>query len=199
MAATEGSVSQWISRLKAGDRAAAGPLWQRYFSRLVGLARRRLQGMPDRAVDAEDIALSAMNSFCRRAEQHQGASGLVADRDDLWSLLCDIAHNKVCDLWRRAASLKRGGLARATPGREQDSDDDLLARQLGKGPTPEEAVLLAEEVDHLLALLREDERRVALLKLDGHSNEEAHQMLGVGLATVERKLRAIRKKWGGLP
>ena len=33
------SVTRWIDLLKAGDPAAAQPLWQRYFEQLVRLAR----------------------------------------------------------------------------------------------------------------------------------------------------------------
>ena len=35
---SQGSVTAWIDQLRAGDRAAAQPLWQGYFQRLVGLA-----------------------------------------------------------------------------------------------------------------------------------------------------------------
>jgi hypothetical protein len=43
---SEGSVSHWISELKAGDPAAAQTLWERFFRRVVGLARKKLQGPP---------------------------------------------------------------------------------------------------------------------------------------------------------
>jgi hypothetical protein len=39
---TPGLVTAWIEQLKAGDAAAAAPLWQGYFRRLVGLARQSL-------------------------------------------------------------------------------------------------------------------------------------------------------------
>src|SRR4051794_23659125 len=45
----EGSVTRWISLLKEGDHAAASPLWEKYFHRLVALARNRLRGTPRRA------------------------------------------------------------------------------------------------------------------------------------------------------
>src|SRR5207249_6675395 len=63
----DSSVSAWIDRLKDGDPAAAQPLWERYFGRLVGLARDRLRGAARRAADEEDVALSAFDSFCRGA------------------------------------------------------------------------------------------------------------------------------------
>jgi hypothetical protein len=36
------SVTQWIAQLRAGDDVAAGKLWERYFHRLAGLARKHL-------------------------------------------------------------------------------------------------------------------------------------------------------------
>jgi hypothetical protein len=39
---SRGSVTAWISRLKAGE-AAAQPLWERHFRRLVALARSKLR------------------------------------------------------------------------------------------------------------------------------------------------------------
>ena len=79
------SVSEWLGQLRDGDPAAAQKLWQRYFLRLVGLARTKLQGTPRRAADEEDVALSAFDSFCRGAEQ--GRFPQLSDRDNLWDLL----------------------------------------------------------------------------------------------------------------
>ena len=80
-----GSVSHWLGLLKAGDSTAAQPLWQRYFARLVGLARAKLRGTPRRAADEEDVALSAFDSFCRAAGQNRFPR--LLDRDDLWQVL----------------------------------------------------------------------------------------------------------------
>jgi hypothetical protein len=63
-----GSVTCWIQQLKAGERAATQALWESYFQRLVARARRQLAGVPRRAADEEDVALSAFDSFCRAAE-----------------------------------------------------------------------------------------------------------------------------------
>ena len=45
--------------------AAAQKIWERYFQRLVGLARKKLEGVPRRSFDEEDVALSAFDSFFR--------------------------------------------------------------------------------------------------------------------------------------
>jgi len=62
-AAFEGSVTRWIHQLQAGDRAAAQELWNRYFQRLVGLARCKLQGAQRRAADEEDVVLRRLREL----------------------------------------------------------------------------------------------------------------------------------------
>src|SRR5205823_14474513 len=94
----EGSVTRWISRLKRGDRAAAQPLWQAYFHRLVALARDRLRGTPRRAADEEDVALAAFDSFYRRAERGQFPK--LEDRDELWQRRFALTVRKAGDLTR---------------------------------------------------------------------------------------------------
>ena len=65
----EHSVSWWIRGLKHGDEDAAARLWERYFERIVRLARARLKGAPRRVADEEDVALSAFRSLCAGAER----------------------------------------------------------------------------------------------------------------------------------
>jgi hypothetical protein len=77
-----GSVTYWLHQLQAGDPQGAQHLWERYFIRLVGLARNKLQESPRRAADEEDVALSAFTSFCRGAEG--GRFPRLQDRDNLW-------------------------------------------------------------------------------------------------------------------
>lgn len=55
----DGSVTKLLKEFKEGDPAAVEALWQRYFARLVALARRRLQNQRRLiAADEEDAALS---------------------------------------------------------------------------------------------------------------------------------------------
>ena len=88
------SVSQWIDGLKAGDDAAAARLWQRYFRRLINLARKKLGDSPRRAADEEDVAISAFQSFCQRAKEDRFPD--LLDRDDLWHLIVRITERKAC-------------------------------------------------------------------------------------------------------
>lgn len=69
MSHSDDSVSQWIDGLKAGEEAAAAKLWQRYYLRLVGLARKKLGDSPRRVADEEDVVLNAFQSFCQRRKR----------------------------------------------------------------------------------------------------------------------------------
>src|SRR5262245_33574347 len=103
----QGSVSRLLERLQEGDEAAVQPLWERYFRRMVSLARTKLLGAPRRVADEEDLALSAFHSFCRLADE--GKFPDVLDRDSLWRLLVTMIVRKAAHLARDQSRLKRGG------------------------------------------------------------------------------------------
>ena len=188
----DGSVTRWLGPLQAGDEAAVEALWERYFGRLVGLARKRLAGSPRRAADEEDAALSAFESLCRAAEG--GRFPRLLDRDDLWHLLVVITTRKAANLAKREAARKRGG-GRVRAEAELP-DGPGLADVLAREPDPAFAAQTAEEYRHLLDLLADEElRRVAVWKLEGHTNEEIAGKLGRAVGSVERKLRLIRGLW----
>jgi DNA-directed RNA polymerase specialized sigma24 family protein len=196
---SDGSVSHWLGRLQAGDHAAAQQLWQRYFRRLVGLARRKLRDAPRRVADEEDVALSAFDSFCRGAEQ--GRFPQLGDRDDLWRLLFTLTARKAFDLVRDQRRQKRGGGAvrgdSALLGPEGSSEDEAgLQQVLGREPTPEFAAQVAEECQRLLDRLSDDElRAVALAKMEGDTTAQIAAKLGRSPRSVERKLQLIRSLW----
>lgn len=182
---SSGSITHWLSRLQAGDSDAAHPLWDRYFQRLVQLARSRLVGMSRRSADEEDVAIDAFDSFCRDAAR--GRFPRLEGREDLWRLLIVITAQKASDLTRRERALKRGGLL--------DPAVDL-ADVIGSEPTPEFAAQVAEEFQRLLDALPDAElRSIAVRKMEGYSNEEIAFQLGCVPRTVERRLRVIRSLW----
>jgi RNA polymerase sigma factor (sigma-70 family) len=196
-----GSVTNWIEQLRAGDAAAAQRLWERYFSRLVGLARRKLQGLRRGAADEEDVVLSAFDSFYRGLEQ--GRFPQLDDRHNLWELLVVITVRKGIDLCQRETRQKRGGGKIAG----ESALDGLLGSEdggagieqvVGAEPTPELAAQAADELQRLLGVLpKEEVRAVALLKLEGYTNAEIADRLGCAEVTVERRLSLIRSLWKG--
>jgi DNA-directed RNA polymerase specialized sigma24 family protein len=186
------SVTLWIDRLRGGDAAAAQKLWEAYFQRLVRLARARLRDLPLVIADEEDVALSAFDSFCRGAMR--GRFPRLADRDDLWQVLFFVTQRKAIDLIQSESRDKRDWRRRSDGG---SPDAPPAAGLAGKEPDPAFAALVAEECRRLLAFLPDDEARtIAVRKMEGHTNEETAAELGCSLATVERRLKLIRREWG---
>ena len=183
-------VTVWLEQLKAGDPAAAKPLWDGYFRRLVALARARLRSLPRVAADEEDVALSAFDSFCRGVGE--GRFPRLDDRDDLWQVLFVITTRKAIGLVRHTTREKRGGKAVFNPSGSTTEWNDVASA----GPSPELAAEVAEEFARLLAILADGQlQQVAICKMEGYTNEEIAVKLNRSIPTVERKLAAIRTIW----
>jgi RNA polymerase sigma factor (sigma-70 family) len=181
------SVTHWIHQVKGGDSLAAQKLWEEYFPRLVGLARKKIQGRPSRCTEPEDVAQEAFASFFRRAEG--GRFPQLADRNDLWRLLVVITARKAIDHLAHAGRLKHGGGA-------LHLEPSLLEEVVGHEPTPEFAAEVKEQFECLLGKLRDEQlRKIAAWKLEGYTNKEIARMLDCALVTVERRLRLIRTTW----
>jgi DNA-directed RNA polymerase specialized sigma24 family protein len=194
----EGSVTAWIEQLRRGDQRAANPLWERYYARLIRLARRTLRGARCTAIDEEDVVLSAFNSFCSAVRQ--GRFPALLDRDGLWRLLLTLTEHKAIDVRRHEGAAKRGGglvvLATTLEQAAPEGEEAGLAALPSREPTPAFAALVADECQRLLRLLGDDQlRTLALLKLEGYGHEEIARRLGCGVRTVERKLGIIRTWW----
>lgn len=195
----QGSVTFWIGDLKAGDQAAAQPLWERYFGRMVNLARAKLRTARRRGADAdeEDAALSAFDSLCAGAAR--GHYPQLTDRDDLWRLLLVITARKAFDMVERERRLKRGGgrvTGEADLPQAEDGPSRGLEQVIGAEPSPEFAAMVAEECRNRLEDLGDDIlRRIALEKMEGYTNEEIANRIGCSVRTVVNKLKLIRMKW----
>jgi RNA polymerase sigma factor (sigma-70 family) len=184
---SEGSVTCLLAPAQAGDPAAVQQLWERYFRRLVGLARKRLRGAAPAGGDAEDVALSAFTSFWRNAER--GRFPQLADRDGLWRLLVVITARKAAHLLRDEQHEPQA------PGGAAGPD---LERLLSRGPTPELAAQMAERYRRLLESLGDrDLELVAVWRMEGYTVEEIAARLGCVARTVKRKLGLIRDIWEG--
>ncbi len=197
------SITGWLGELREGDQAAAQPLWERYFAKLVVVARGKLKRLRPTAADEdeEDAALSAFNSFCTGAAH--GKFPQLADRDDLWRLLVVITARKAMAQANRHGRQKRGGGRVISEvvlfGRDVDVGEGPLAgleQVAADGPTPEFAAMMAEQCRILLDALGDDSlRQVALSRMEGYNNDEIAEQLGCARRTVARRLELIRKTW----
>jgi RNA polymerase sigma factor (sigma-70 family) len=198
---SDGSVTRWITALRAGDPAAAQPLWERYYRRLVSLARQKLRSSRRREADEEDVVQGAFHSFFRGLAQ--GRFPKLNDRDDLWRLLVVITARKALDQVAQERAKKRGGgtlqgESRIIPG--GDFDGTAIEQVVGDEPTPEFAAQVAEQYERLLKLLGNDTlRKVAVWKMEGLTKAEIAARLDCHPRSVARKLDVIRTIWEGRP
>ena len=191
------SVAGWIKQLGQGDDDAAADIWEAFFPRIVALARVRLKGAR-RESDEDDVAASVFESLYRGVVD--GRLAQVGNRDELWRLLAAITQRKVADHLRHRTRVKRGsGAVRgdsafiSPDGRETATGFDTLP---GTIPEPDLLAIFNEEYERLPGSLRDDTlRRVVVCRMEGYSNSEIAQQLGITERAVERKLQLIRDKW----
>jgi DNA-directed RNA polymerase specialized sigma24 family protein len=178
----DGSITVWLAGFKQGDPDAVQKIWERYYGRLISLARSVLDTTPRGESDEDDVVQSAFKSFYFRTVQ--GRFPRLCDRDDMWKLLMTITVRKA--LQRRRRENRHGSHP------VEAIMDELAAQE----PDPHLAMVFSEEFNRLLTLLGGEElRQVALGKLEGYTNVELAEKLGRSLSFVERKLRIIRRIW----
>lgn len=182
-----GSVTYLFAMVRQGDAAAFGPLWHRFFPRLVGLARKRLSGRAAVADDAEDAAQAALISFWSQIRSGEYLQDLC--RGSLWNLLATITVRKVGKQLRREAAARRGSgqVTAAADLAGEQSFEELL----GVLPTQELDLQAAELMETLPSELQE----LAMLRLLGHSTEEIAVQLDCTRRKVQRKLELVRLRW----
>jgi RNA polymerase sigma factor (sigma-70 family) len=190
-------VIDWLNQLTAGEAAAAQRLWERYFGQLVRLAIKRLGDLPRRDFDEEDVALSAMRSFFSGVAANRFPR--LEDENDLWRLLVTITARKAAAQAKRLGRQKRGGgkvRGESAWSKPEASLGAGIEQVMGTEPTPEFAAMVAEDYRRLLGEL--DDKSLYLVachRMEGYTNEEVAEKLGVTVRTVERKLARIRRRW----
>lgn len=186
----ENTVTQWIASLKQGDEEAARLLWQRFFDQVRNYARQGL-GVISRSVqDEEDLALSAFHALCQGARQ--GRFRQLENRDDLWQLLVMITARKASNARRKQFARRDIVASDVATGSSGGISLDALAAGYA---SPEFAEALCLESRELLAVLDDKLQAVALLRLQGYTNEEIAKLRGRSVKTVERYLHLIRLHW----
>jgi len=193
------NVTGWIAKLGDGDDQAAHAIFDRYYERIVKLARRNLRAGRCREADEEDVAVNAMHSFFRGAGE--GRFPVLNDRDDLWKILVTITIRKASAQLRRenAAIRDQRNVRGESIFIRKEGDAERAGGfdgNVGADPTPEFAALMAEKCDEMLEQLDDDSlRAVALYKLQGFTHKEIAEKLGKVEETVNRKVKRIRQRW----
>ncbi len=180
------SVTRWINELKKGDAAAADLLWQFLQSRLIALASRQVGFSV--SYDKEDVALDAFATLCEGIREGRYE---IANRNALWSLLGVITINGARKRSRNEKRLRRGGSFTRTKSNDKTLDS-ITTNEL----SPEDSYFALEECKRLLSILpNENLKRLAVLKVDGYTNEEVAEIMNCTRRSVQRRLKLIREIW----
>ncbi len=199
---TDDDVTVWFRALETGDQAAAFKLWDYCYPRLLRYARAKLPENLRKALDEEDVALSALKSLCAGAQE--GSLQTVQNRTELWKLLTCITARKAHGYVKHETRQKRGGgkirgesifLSGGERGEDAASSEGL-AQERDSSLPPDMLVEIAEDCQAMLDALGDEMlQTIALLRIEGYSVQEIADRLGCAKRSVERRLQLIRKIW----
>ena len=188
----EADITGWLDDLQNNDEAAAA-LWRHFFPRMVEFAEQRMQHLPSRARDEEDVALSAMQSFFAAAEAGRFD---FKSRDDLWRLLVTITVRKVTKERRRQLAHKRGGGVQHIGNHWGDESIDPINAIVDSSQMPEFVEDVHARCNEMLESLPDEKMRItATMKLEGCSHEEISELLGCTTESTKSCLKKIRRLW----
>jgi RNA polymerase sigma-70 factor (ECF subfamily) len=173
---------------QAGDESAAREIFERYFERLLALARRRISQRLASRVDPEDVVQSAFRTFFGR---YKAGQFTIQDSEDVCKLLARITVHKTL---RQIAFHKA---AKRDPSQEagQGSDGQAqLLEVLDREPTPEAVNAFVDQLDHFLKQLRPEDRQILEMRMQGYNSLEIAEKLGIS----DRKIRRLMERVRGL-
>ncbi|HVA51319.1 MAG TPA: RNA polymerase sigma factor [Pirellulales bacterium] len=179
-----------LERVKSGDQEAGRLLFERFTRRLIGLARTRLDSAVGGRVDPEDVVQSAYKSFFVRLSR---GDFQLDDWGNAWGVLTTITLRKCGHrIEYLRAACRNIALEAASPA----SPDDSVAawEPIARGPTPAEAISLAELVERLLDGLDARDRQIELLRLQGFTEQEIAVQVGRTDRTVRNVLARTRAR-----
>jgi RNA polymerase sigma-70 factor (ECF subfamily) len=181
----QGTFTEFVRRIRAGDEQAAADLVRRYEPLIRREVRLHLEDRRlSRLFDSQDVCQSVLASFFART----AAGQYDLDRpEQLLKLLVTMARNKLASAARRQHRQRRDQrrAADGPEGLEGVADD---------GPSPSDLVAGRELLDRLRQRLSDEERQLADLRAEGRSWADIAARLG-GKAQARRMqlVRAVER------
>ncbi len=197
LTANPGSVSGWLRQAQSGDDEAIRKIWDRYFRRVLAVARQKLAGIRG-VCDEEDVAVSTFDDVPRALRD--APLSPPHDRFEFWALLRLHARRRVTDQLKHERAAQRGGGRGDQQSKPNPHRIDLDLEQVEDHlQGPHLIAAMSEECQFLIDSLPDEELvAVVLWKLEGLTNEEIADQLGYTCRTVERMSRQIRDRWSRL-
>jgi RNA polymerase sigma factor (sigma-70 family) len=171
-----------VSRLEAVTDSVAADMDDQYRRRLCQLVEREMNRRFRRREDPEDVVQSAFRTFYRRSARGEFH---IDSSTDLWRLLETITRHKLLKHVEKLSTAKRN------PKREEYPDGDNVP---GHAPTPDEAAIAADLIEHALAGLDASYLTIFNLRLQKHTEEEMAAKLNCTRTLVRTKLNRIRDR-----
>lgn len=177
------TTTEWIEEWRQGNSEAADHLWDKYFARLVQRAAGWMTGLsPTR--DGEDIALSAIDLTLQRLREEKFRCN---SSRSLWGLLLRIAERKASDERKRQNAAKR---------KNSDVSLDDLAEPISDHARPDEIAACNDSLRELMSQLGDPVLcEIARLKLNGLTDIEVGERVGIVRQSVARKVTIIQRLW----
>jgi RNA polymerase sigma factor (sigma-70 family) len=181
----------WVRKLVEGDERVVAEFWDLYGARLQRLADKHLAARLQRRLGPEDIVQSACRTFLRRAQRGEFH---LSDVESLWRLISAITLTKVRQKARYHSRDKRAIDREAHRNAATDSQPGLEQYLPTGEPSPEEAAEFADQLEHLLSEMDEEEKQLVQLKLQSHTNLEIADHMGCSERTVRRILSRVKSR-----
>ncbi len=192
MTADDSHWQRLIDGLRNGNDTVAGEFYGHYRPLLERLAGMHLKSGLLRRVSPDEVAHSACRTFLRRI--HSGEFELSGS-DSLWNLLCAITLAKTRKKVRfHLADKRQLGKEQPQPTNTEHGGAGSAGNEAASAPTPAEAAEFADQFEHVLDSMDDEERRIVLLKLEQKTNDEIAAACLCAERTVRRLLKRVEAR-----
>ncbi len=160
-----------LDRVTTGDQAAFGALYERFSSRVFGLASRILRDTSQ----AEEVAQEIFLEIWQRAARFDRTRGSAT------SWIMTLTHGRSVDRVRQSQASRTRDVKSAVGSFDRDVDSvaDVVVQQ-------SDAAQVRDCLDTLTPLQRES---ITLAYFGGHTQREVGDLLGAALPTVKTRMR----------